>query len=69
MSALPRKRTAAQCIGMSAKCQKQTHAMQQNPLYSITSSVRASSVCGTEMPSAFAERVGPLRLPPHSTGQ
>src|SRR5262245_26342567 len=40
---------------MSALCQSRPFAPQQNdPIYSITSSARASSVGGTVKPSAFA---------------
>ena len=44
MSGLPRKRTSGQRIAKSARCQQETHALQQNlAAYSITSSARASS--------------------------
>ena len=46
MSALGQKRTFALQKVMSASCQKQTLAY-----YSISSSTRASSVGGTEIPS------------------
>jgi hypothetical protein len=39
---------------MSAKCQKQTHALQQNRSYSITSSAVARSDAGMVRPSALA---------------
>src|SRR5262249_32403988 len=48
----PRKRTSLACLGMSALCQKRTHAVQQ--IYSITSSARSSNVSGIVRPSAFA---------------
>src|SRR6516162_2089442 len=51
MSALGQKRTLELSRGMSALCQKQTHAPQQKRGYSITSSARASSEGGTVRPS------------------
>jgi hypothetical protein len=39
---------------MSTLGQKQTHALQQQHRYSITSSARPTSVLGTVMPSALA---------------
>jgi hypothetical protein len=54
----PQKRTLAESIGMSAKCQQRTHAPQQNESLfdhdSITSSARAGIVGGTVIPIAFA---------------
>src|SRR5262249_46717197 len=38
----PRKRTSSDTSGMSALCQKRTHALQQKRRYSITSSARES---------------------------
>src|SRR5215216_3916967 len=39
---------------MSQKCHDRTHAPQQTPSYSITSSARASTVAGTSRPSVLA---------------
>src|SRR6516225_10566847 len=50
----PQKRTLRQRKQMSALCQKQTFCAAANSRYSITSSARASSDCGTVSPSAFA---------------
>jgi hypothetical protein len=50
----PQKQTLVEGVGMSALCQKRTHAPQQFNRYSITSSVRASSEAGTVRPSVFA---------------
>ncbi len=50
----PRKQACAVQLGMSALGQKRTHAVQHLGCYSITSSVRASSVGGTIMPRDFA---------------
>jgi hypothetical protein len=54
LSALVQKRTNMGATGLSAKCQKQTHAPQQQRGYSITSSALVSSVGGTVRPRAFA---------------
>src|SRR5262249_27526855 len=54
MSALPPKADMDRRAVMSALCQKRTYAVQQNSGYSITSSARATSDCGTASPSAFA---------------
>jgi hypothetical protein len=40
----PDKRTFSESDGMSQRCHIRTHAPQQSVLYSITSSVRASSI-------------------------
>ena len=48
------KRTKSGHRGMSALCQKRTHAVPQNVSYSITSSARPSSGSGTAMPTALA---------------
>jgi hypothetical protein len=50
----PQYRTKSGPRGRSALCQEPTYAAQRNDIYSITSSARASSDGGTEMPSALA---------------
>src|SRR5262249_13597612 len=46
----PRKRTSSDTTGMSALCQKRTHALQQKQhLYSITSSARCWSSASTSL--------------------
>src|SRR6516162_6678316 len=58
MSALGQTRTLIERVGMSALCQKRTHAVQQNELLfdhdSITSSARVRIVGGTVIPIALA---------------
>jgi len=48
------KRTLELSRGMSALCQKRTHAPQQSASYSITPSAATNILCGNVMPSAFA---------------
>jgi hypothetical protein len=43
----PQQRTSLNRVGMSVRCQQETHAPQQKASYSITSSARASSAGGT----------------------
>src|SRR6516225_12302773 len=50
----PQKRTLEISHGMSALCQKQTHALQQNASYSITSSAATSRPGDTVRPRALA---------------
>ena len=54
MSALGQKQTLLSATGMSALCQKRTHAPQQTAAYSITSSARLRIGSGTLIPSALA---------------
>jgi hypothetical protein len=53
-SVLPDNRTSSASVGMSQRCQQETHAPQQQHRYSITSSARASSAGGTVRPRALA---------------
>jgi hypothetical protein len=50
----PVERTFPEFVGMSQKCQQETHALQQKASYSITSSARTSKEGGTVRPSALA---------------
>jgi hypothetical protein len=50
----PQKRTFGSAAGMSALCQKQTHALQQTAAYSITSSASVSRFGGILRSSALA---------------
>src|SRR6202035_5513376 len=49
-----RKRTSRGRFAKSVSCHKQTHARSKQPLYSMTSSARASSEVGMSSPSALA---------------
>jgi hypothetical protein len=48
------QRTSPRYFGMSVSCHDETHAPQQNLIYSITSSARARSAGGMVSPSALA---------------
>src|ERR1700692_60803 len=52
------KRTSPDTVGMSQKCQQETHASQQMAAHSIISSARAMSDCGIVRSSALAGRPG-----------
>ena len=49
----PEQRTLDR-LGWSGWCQQETHAPQQTPDYSITSSARSRKVSGTTIPNPFA---------------
>ena len=50
----PQKRTLVKRSGMSALCHKQTYAVRQTHLYSITSSARSKIDVGIDTPIALA---------------
>jgi hypothetical protein len=50
----PDQRTSPKSVGMSQRCHNRTRAPLQTASYSITSSARLTSVCGTVRPRAFA---------------